>query len=92
MDEITRLEYEGKITANQGYQLRRLAKEGYDVSPALEGRISGIRRCTEMDKCIRTGNINRIMELIEETRRDEEEEERLLKEHLNSVNYPPLRR
>lgn len=80
--KLYEMEYENLITNEQAYELRRLFSEGYDITPALKGKIGGIGRAREMDKCIRTGNLKRIDELIGETKQEELKEIEAYENHM----------
>ena len=92
-DELKRrvitLEFEGKVSHEQGYRLRQLIDEGYDIEPGLTGRIEGYHRNTLMADAIRNKDPEKIEVLIRETRDEELEEERLLKEHLERHGLDP---
>ena len=80
---VIALEFEGKISHEQGYRLRQLVDEGCDIEPVLTGRIDGIGRCLRMADAIREGDADIIQILIDETKADAEEEERRIREHMN---------
>lgn len=63
-EDITRLEYKEMIYAHQGYKLRQLIDEGYDVSEAAAGKITGFGRCNEMARMVKAGDNEGIKELI----------------------------
>lgn len=84
LERIFDLQYNDKISAHQGYILRRLVEEGYDVSTALEGRIDGVSRCYEMERMIKAGDDEGIRSLIALTAEEELAEKRELKEFLES--------
>ena len=82
MKQISELEYKGMITAEQGYKLRQLSMDGYDVTEALKGRISGVRRCNEMSRFIKAGNNEGIRNLIIETKNEENAEAAMIEAFL----------
>lgn len=79
------MEYYGEITGEQGYELRRLNEEGYDITEGLKGRIAGIKRVFAMSECIREHNGEGVEELIKDTKEEEEEFRRLTEEHLKRI-------
>lgn len=81
-EDITRLEYEEKISAHQGYRLRQLIDEGYDVSEAAAGKITGFGRCNEMARLVKAGDDKGIKRLIEETAEEERIEQEKIEEYL----------
>lgn len=86
---VITLEFEGKISHEQGYRLRQLIDEGYDIEPGLTGRIEGYHRNTLMADAIRNKDSETIEALIRETRDEELEEDRLLKDHLERHGLDP---
>lgn len=83
--KIIEMEYYGEITGEQGYELRRLNEEGYDITEGLKGRIAGIKRVFAMSECIREHNGEGVEELINDTKEEEEEFRRLTEEHLKRI-------
>jgi len=82
ISEIIKLEFEGKISAEQGYRLRQLAEEGVDVKMGLAGRVDGTVRCLRLSDAVRAGDHEEIQRLIEDTRAAREEDSRKIEEHV----------
>jgi hypothetical protein len=80
INKIFQLEFEDKITPEQGQRLRQLYEEGYDVSLGLKGRISGMNRVRKLSEYIETGNEVGIDELIAETKEDDDEIQKIIDE------------
>ena len=80
INKIFQLEFEDKITPEQGQRLRQLYEEGYDVSLGLKGRIAGMRRVRRMSECIETGDEAGIDELVAETKAHDDEIQKIIDE------------
>lgn len=64
---IAEFAYYEKIAIPQAKELEELYKAGYDIEPALKGRIEGIYHTTKMVEFIKNGDADGIAKLIEET-------------------------
>lgn len=84
-NRIYQMEYDNLISNEQGYHLLRLYDEGFDITPALKGRISGIHRAIRMEQYMRSGDLEGVNKLIEETRLEEEEFQRRCEEHMRKL-------
>lgn len=82
INKIFQLEFEDKITPEQGQRLRQLYGEGYDVSLGLKGRIAGMDQVRRMSECIETGDEAGIDELIAETKAYDDEIQKMVDEVL----------
>ena len=80
INKIFQLEFEDKITPEQGQRLRQLYEEGYDVSLGLKGRIADMRRVRRMSECIETGDEAGIDELVAETKAYDDEIQKIIDE------------
>jgi hypothetical protein len=68
---IADLAYSEKISIPQAKDLERLYKAGYDIEPALKGRIDGLTRGKKMVQYVVDGNADGIAKLIEETKEED---------------------
>ena len=70
--KISDLASNEKIAIPQAKKLEKLCQEGYDVEPALKGRIEGFDRTTAMVEYVKSGDADAIAKLIEDTAKEDE--------------------
>jgi hypothetical protein len=78
--KIADFAYEEKICVPQAFELDKLVDEGYDVTPALAGRILGFSKTRLMCQYVKEGNVEGINQLIKETEADDKFVEEFLPE------------
>lgn len=69
--KLADLAYYEKIGMPQAKKLAVLLKQGYDIEPALKGRIEGFDRTTAMVQYVKDGNADAIAKLIEDTAKED---------------------
>ena len=68
-----------KIAIPQAKKLAVLLEQGYDIEPALKGRIEGFDYTTAMVQYVKDGNADAIAKLIEDTAKEDAVLERTAK-------------
>ena len=69
--KLADLAYYEKIGMPQAKKLAILLEQGYDIEPALKGRIEGFDRTTAMVQYVKDGNADAIAKLIEDTAKED---------------------
>ena len=69
--KLADLAYYEKIGMPQAKKLAVRLEQGYDIEPALKGRIEGFDRTTAMVQYVKDGNADAIAKLIEDTAKED---------------------